>query len=70
MIATKEFYFIMANYFIKTDDGNYVPAELAIVKFNFTEGVTDKYHIYLNPGKCSSYFFNPQLVEERHNIFI
>lgn len=40
----------MANYFVKTDDGVYVPAELAVMRFNFTDGVINKYHTYLNPG--------------------
>lgn len=53
----------MANYFVRTDEGVYYPAELALIKFNFEDGILSKYHQYLNPrefANCSArlyYFF-------------
>lgn len=49
-IATKPFYFMMANYFYKTHEGVYSPAEIAVCSFNFREGVTKLYHTFINPG--------------------
>lgn len=44
------YYFIMANYFYKTHDGKYSPAELAVLKFNFRHGIIRPYHEFINPG--------------------
>lgn len=48
-LAKTPFHFIMANYFVKTTYGVYYPAELALIKFNFEDGVIQKYHQYMNP---------------------
>lgn len=39
----------MGNYFIKQNN-EYLPAEVAIVKFSLAEGVIRKYHLLLSPG--------------------
>lgn len=45
-------YFFMANYFYKTFEGLYAPAEIAICKFTFLDGIDGKfYHTFVNPGK-------------------
>lgn len=49
-INSRPFYFIMANYFYKTHDGKYSPAELAMVKFSFENGIEKPYHTFINPG--------------------
>lgn len=51
VLAKTEFNFIMANYFVQTTRGQYYPAELALIKFNFTDGLIQKYHQYMNPRK-------------------
>lgn len=48
-LAKTQFHVIMANYFVKTTYGVYYPAELALIKFNFEDGVLQKYHQYMNP---------------------
>lgn len=49
-IASRVFYFVSGNYFINVDE-NYLPAEIAIVKFSFEHGIMNKFHIYVNPEK-------------------
>ncbi|XP_065225499.1 probable serine/threonine-protein kinase kinX [Planococcus citri] len=44
------FYLIHVNYFCKTSDDEFVPAEIAISRFTLKEGVTDVFHRILNPG--------------------
>ncbi|XP_075149923.1 protein maelstrom 1-like [Haematobia irritans] len=49
-LEKQSYYFIMANYFIKTlKGGAYVPAEIAICKFSLNEGVSDIYQTLINP---------------------
>lgn len=52
-ISTQEYIFVAGNYFCKTHSNLYVPAELALVKYNPTEGYGNKYHVFINPGKNS-----------------
>lgn len=49
-IKSRTFVFIMANYFYKTHNGIYSPAEIAVAKFNFTDGIYKYYHTFVNPG--------------------
>lgn len=48
-LSKTPFTFIMANYFVRTSHGVFFPAELALNKFSFRDGVIQKYHTYLNP---------------------
>uniref|UniRef100_A0A182PRJ3 HMG box domain-containing protein n=1 Tax=Anopheles epiroticus TaxID=199890 RepID=A0A182PRJ3_9DIPT len=45
-----EFYFISMAYFCRTHQGEYLPAELAVVRYSLEGGVKDKLHMFLNPG--------------------
>ncbi|XP_037051831.1 protein maelstrom homolog [Bradysia coprophila] len=47
-IASEEFYLISGNYFTKIEQ-EYLPAEIAMVKFSFENGITNKYHTYVAP---------------------
>ena len=49
-VETQIFYLIHCNYYCKTDDGVYVPAELAISKFSLGSGIIDSYHTLISPG--------------------
>lgn len=40
----------MANYFYKNSRSDYSPAELAVAKFNFEDGIYNTYHTFINPG--------------------
>lgn len=44
-----EVFFMSCNYFCKTSTEVYVPAELALIKYNLELGVLDKYHQLINP---------------------
>lgn len=46
-----EIFFISCNYFCKTYTEEYVPAELALIKYNLELGVLDKLHMFINPVK-------------------
>lgn len=41
---------VHVNYYCKTTEGMFIPAELAISKFNLEDGVKDTYHILIDPG--------------------
>lgn len=49
-IRTRPFIFMMANYFYETSDGQYPPAEIAVLKFNFEDAILKQYHTFVNPG--------------------
>ena len=50
-MGSQRFYFIMANYFIRTLDDVFYPAEIALSEYSLMEGITNKYHSFVNPGK-------------------
>lgn len=52
-MATEAYYFVAGNYFChkQCESGTiYFPAEIAIIKFTFEDGVVQKFHTYINPG--------------------
>ncbi|KAL7030215.1 hypothetical protein ACKWTF_006577 [Chironomus riparius] len=48
-LLEQEFYFFSASYFIKKSSEIY-PAEIALAKFSLHEGITDCFHMLINPG--------------------
>ncbi|XP_055641325.1 protein maelstrom homolog [Toxorhynchites rutilus septentrionalis] len=44
-------HFISFNCFCKTSADSYIPAEMAMVRYNLKYGVVDKLHEFINPGK-------------------
>ncbi|XP_062551943.1 protein maelstrom homolog [Armigeres subalbatus] len=46
-----EIFFISCNYFCKTYTEEYVPAEMALIKYNLELGVLDRLHLLINPVK-------------------
>lgn len=56
-IASQEFIFISGNYFINVDE-NYLPAEIAMVRFSFENGIVSKFHSYVDPGKLTFPFIH------------
>lgn len=51
-LKTKEFVFIAFNYFCRDTLGNYIPAEIGIIKFTLLDGVQyNKLHLMINPSK-------------------
>ncbi|XP_024082206.1 protein maelstrom homolog [Cimex lectularius] len=49
-IKTFPFYFCHVNFTYKTDDF-YAPAEIAVVEFTLGDGLLNKFHCFINPGK-------------------
>ncbi|XP_070500933.1 protein maelstrom homolog [Chironomus tepperi] len=49
-LLEQEFYFFSASYFIKKPQEDIFPAEIAIAKFSLFEGITDCFHMLINPG--------------------
>uniref|UniRef100_A0A182WQS1 Maelstrom domain-containing protein n=1 Tax=Anopheles minimus TaxID=112268 RepID=A0A182WQS1_9DIPT len=45
------FYIIAMEYFCRTIDDNYIPAELGLIKYSLKDGVVDQLHMHINPGK-------------------
>lgn len=50
-MGSQEYFFISGIYFARIKE-DYLPAELAMVKFTFENGVVSKFHSYINPGMC------------------
>lgn len=46
-----EFYFISFAYFCVTSGGTYIPAEMGLVRYSLKDGVMDKLHMFIDPGK-------------------
>lgn len=50
-LPNQKFFFIMGNYFACNQDGGiYLPAEIAISEFSLKDGITNKFHSFINPG--------------------
>lgn len=46
-----EFFFISFAYFCVTSNGTYIPAEMGLVRFSLRDGVKDRLHMFIDPGK-------------------
>lgn len=46
-----EFFFISFAYFVVTSNGTYIPAEMGVVRYSLRDGVKDKLHMFIDPGK-------------------
>lgn len=44
-------YVISVAYFGRTLEGEYIPAEMGVVKYCLKDGVMDRMHMYINPGE-------------------
>ncbi|XP_035781819.1 protein maelstrom homolog [Anopheles albimanus] len=49
-LESLDFYIISFAYFCVNSDGDFLPAEMAVVRFNLKDGVHDKLHMLINPG--------------------
>ncbi|XP_050082177.1 protein maelstrom homolog [Anopheles aquasalis] len=49
-LESLDFYIISFAYFCVNSDGDYLPAEMAVVRFNLKDGVHTKLHMLINPG--------------------
>uniref|UniRef100_A0A1Q3EZN9 HMG box domain-containing protein n=1 Tax=Culex tarsalis TaxID=7177 RepID=A0A1Q3EZN9_CULTA len=46
-----EFFFISFAYFVVTSNGTYIPAEMGLVRYSLRDGVKDRLHMFIDPGK-------------------
>ncbi|KAL5278463.1 MAEL family protein [Megaselia abdita] len=70
-IENEKFIFISVNYFTKTIEGNvYLPAEISLCEYSLKNGVTRKFHNYINPGQniFGHAFAAKQHTEATHNL--
>lgn len=62
-LISYEFHFGHLNYLVNTDqkDNEWLPCEVAIVKFSLVSGITEHYHQFIDPGRnwcfCSKQSF-------------
>ncbi|XP_049529523.1 protein maelstrom homolog [Anopheles darlingi] len=49
-LESLDFFIISFAYFCVNSDGDYLPAEMAVVRFNLKDGVHAKLHMLINPG--------------------
>lgn len=62
---------MMANYFYKTSSGTYSPAEIAIAKFSFEDGIYNKYQTFVNPGnffRILSFSLSPNKIRQKEQM--
>ncbi|KAL4226483.1 hypothetical protein ACF0H5_014466 [Mactra antiquata] len=64
------FYFINFQYICKTDDGEYLPAEIAALEYSIDKGITKQLHRFIEPGRIpTGYRYTCiQNSEESHKI--
>lgn len=65
-----EFYFISFAYFCVTSSGTYIPAEMGLIRYSLKEGVMDKLHMRIDPGKLplGMAYDAKQLSENEHQL--
>lgn len=49
-LLTHSFHFAHFNYAVGTDEKEWPPCELAIVKYSLAEGIAGTYHEFVDPG--------------------
>lgn len=50
-LAEQKYFFVMVNYFTKTLQGGvYLPAEISLCRFSLKDGISHKFHSFVNPG--------------------
>lgn len=56
-LESHDFHLAHFNYAVKTDEGEYPPCEVAIVKYSLLNGIAGHYHDFVDPGRFSFKFF-------------
>lgn len=69
-LRTHLFYIGHVNYYCKTEEGSFIPAELALSEFNLEDGIRNTYHVLIDPGEIpTGYGFEAKKVsDEIHGI--
>lgn len=49
-LKRENFYFINFQYLCKTEEGDYLPVEIAVVEYSIEKGITKKLHRFIEPG--------------------
>ncbi|XP_067677520.1 protein maelstrom homolog [Haliotis asinina] len=50
-VMEEQFYFINFQVLCRTEDGDYLPCEIAVVEYNLQKGITKKLHRFIEPGR-------------------
>lgn len=45
-----DFHLAHFNYAVETDEGEFPPCEVAVVKFSLLNGISKHYHQFIDPG--------------------
>lgn len=69
-LIKEKFQLIHFEYFIKTQDDEYLPCEVGLIEFSMEEGIIRKFQSYIDPGPCPrGYMYEERLrSEQRHQI--
>lgn len=69
-LKKEPFYFIHFQYLCKTEEGDYLPAEIAVIEYSIEKGITKTLHRFIEPGKIpTGYRFTCiQNSEDTHRI--
>ncbi|KAK6173461.1 hypothetical protein SNE40_016906 [Patella caerulea] len=50
-ITEEKFYFIHFQTLCKTENGDYLPCEMAVIEYSLIKGITKKFHRFVEPGQ-------------------
>ncbi|XP_046546716.1 protein maelstrom homolog [Haliotis rubra] len=50
-VMEEYFYFINFQVLCRTEDGDYLPCEIAVIEYNLQKGITKKLHRFIEPGR-------------------
>lgn len=69
-LKSEVFYFINIQYLCKTEEGEYLPAEIAVIEYSIEKGIMRDLHRFIEPGKIpTGYRFTCiQNSEDTHKI--
>ncbi len=56
MLVTHFFHLAHFNYAVATDEQEFPPCEVAIVKYSLANGIVEEYHQFVNPGNRLSQY--------------
>ncbi|XP_071115806.1 protein maelstrom homolog isoform X2 [Haliotis cracherodii] len=69
-VMEEMFYFINFQVLCRTEDGDYLPCEIAVIEYNLQKGITKKLHRFIEPGRIPTGYRYTCMTksEESHQI--
>ncbi|XP_037787793.1 protein maelstrom homolog [Penaeus monodon] len=65
-----KFYIVCTSYYVLTEEGQYVPAEIGLVQFSLQRGITKEFHVILKPVIPLSYGYMAQVYSDANHMLL